>query len=266
MVDTRSHLRTDAPWLSAARRPKVPQWRAARCCAPARAVHPAAARRLPRADQPAVVDAGAARPDRAHRARDRRRGRRSSSSPGWEWPGHEPGQYLRIGIVVDGIHHWRAYSLTSDPGRPDGCISITPKLVEAGKVSPYLVREAQARGDRPPRRRRGHVRAARPAAGPAAVHQRGQRDHADHEHAARARPRATRSPTSSILHSARTADDVIFGAELRELARRHPGFRLHEQLTGEQRPDGARATSTSCARTGASARPSSAARPRCSTR
>ena len=63
--------------------------------------------------------------------------------PGWEWPGHEPGQYLRIGMAVDGIHHWRAYSLTSDPGRADGCISITPKLVEAGKVSPFLVREAR---------------------------------------------------------------------------------------------------------------------------
>src|SRR3954463_7296603 len=63
--------------------------------------------------------------------------------PGWEWPGHEPGQYLRIGVVIDGVHHWRAYSLTSDPGRPDGCIAITPKLVEAGKVSPYLVRQAR---------------------------------------------------------------------------------------------------------------------------
>jgi ferredoxin len=36
-----------------------------------------------------------------------------------------------------------------------------------------------------------------------------------------------------LLHSARTADDVIFGDELRELARRRPGFHLHEQLTGE---------------------------------
>jgi hypothetical protein len=25
--------------------------------------------------------------------------------PGWEWEGHEPGQYLRIGVVVDGVHH-----------------------------------------------------------------------------------------------------------------------------------------------------------------
>src|SRR5258708_15293220 len=63
--------------------------------------------------------------------------------PGWEWPGHKPGQYLRVGMPVDGIHHWRAYSITSDPGRPDGCISITPKLVDTGKVSPYLVRTAR---------------------------------------------------------------------------------------------------------------------------
>jgi ferredoxin-NADP reductase len=59
--------------------------------------------------------------------------------PGWEWPGHSPGQYLRLGIEVDGVHHWRAYSLTSDPARRDGCIAITPKLQEGGKVSPYLV-------------------------------------------------------------------------------------------------------------------------------
>ena len=63
--------------------------------------------------------------------------------PGHEWEGHRPGQYLRIGVVVDGIHHWRAYSLTSDAKRADGCIAITPKLVEAGKVSPYLVRDAR---------------------------------------------------------------------------------------------------------------------------
>lgn len=54
--------------------------------------------------------------------------------PGWEWPGHRPGQYVRLGIAVDGIHHCRAYSLTSDPARADGCIAITPKLVEGGKA------------------------------------------------------------------------------------------------------------------------------------
>src|SRR5215217_4451452 len=63
--------------------------------------------------------------------------------PGYEWEDHRPGQYLRIGVVVDGVHHWRAYSLTTDPGRPDGLIGITPKLVEEGVVTPWLVRQAQ---------------------------------------------------------------------------------------------------------------------------
>src|SRR6201996_8658524 len=59
--------------------------------------------------------------------------------PGYRWPGHKPGQYLRIGIDIDGVRHWRAYSLTSDPYREDGLISITPKRVDSGKVSPVLV-------------------------------------------------------------------------------------------------------------------------------
>src|SRR5919112_3967731 len=63
--------------------------------------------------------------------------------PGFEWEGHEPGQYLRVGVVVDGIFHWRAYSITSDPGRSDRCICITPKLVEGGKVTPFLVEQAK---------------------------------------------------------------------------------------------------------------------------
>src|SRR5687768_407717 len=63
--------------------------------------------------------------------------------PGHAWPGHRPGQYLRVGVVVDGIFHWRAYSLTSEPDRDDGCIAITPKLVEEGKVTPFLVRQAK---------------------------------------------------------------------------------------------------------------------------
>jgi stearoyl-CoA 9-desaturase NADPH oxidoreductase len=33
------------------------------------------------------------------------------------------------------------------------------------------------------------------------------------------------------VHSALHHDDVIFGAELRDLAARHPAYRLHEQLT-----------------------------------
>jgi ferredoxin-NADP reductase len=151
--------------------------------------------------------------------------------PGWVWEGHEPGQYLRIGVVVDGVHHWRAYSLTSDPGRPDGCISITPKLLQTGKVSPYLVREARPGTIV----RLGGVEGAFTLPDPA--------------------PRSLLfisagsgiTPIMSMLrdldrrdalsdvvhvHSARTAEEVVFGAQLRALAERVAGYRLHLQLTG----------------------------------
>lgn len=62
--------------------------------------------------------------------------------PGADWAGHVPGQYVRIGIDVDGVREWRAYSLTHGP-RTDGCISITVKAVPGGKVSNHLVRAAR---------------------------------------------------------------------------------------------------------------------------
>src|SRR5215211_207335 len=52
--------------------------------------------------------------------------------PAYEWERHEPGQYLRIGVEIEGVKHWRAYSLTSDPEREDGFISITVKNVDEG--------------------------------------------------------------------------------------------------------------------------------------
>src|SRR5947208_2294565 len=63
--------------------------------------------------------------------------------PGYRWPGHKPGQYLRIGVDIEGVRHWRAYSLTSDPWREDGLIGITVKNVDEGVVSPYLVRRGR---------------------------------------------------------------------------------------------------------------------------
>ena len=62
--------------------------------------------------------------------------------PGADWAGHVPGQYVRIGIDVDGVRLWRAYSLTHGP-RADGNISITVKAVPDGKVSNHLVRRAR---------------------------------------------------------------------------------------------------------------------------
>jgi ferredoxin-NADP reductase len=62
--------------------------------------------------------------------------------PGADWRGHVPGQYVRIGIDVNGVRNWRAYSLTHGP-RADGRISITVKAVPEGKVSNYIVRKTR---------------------------------------------------------------------------------------------------------------------------
>ncbi|GAA4834698.1 ferredoxin reductase [Kitasatospora terrestris] len=62
--------------------------------------------------------------------------------PGRGWRGHTAGQYLRIGVDVDGRRLWRAYSITSPTDRRDGRLTITVKAVPDGKVSNHLVRRA----------------------------------------------------------------------------------------------------------------------------
>ncbi len=153
--------------------------------------------------------------------------------PGWEWPSHRPGQYLRLGIEVDGVHHWRAYSLTSDPGRPDGCIAITPKLVRDGKVSPFLfsrvrpgaiVRLGGVEGtfvlpDPLPRR----LLFISAGSGVTPI-------------MSMLRSIASQGRLEDVvhIHCSRSAEGVIFGRELRDLEARNPGYRLHERITGEQ--------------------------------
>src|SRR5436309_15107848 len=39
--------------------------------------------------------------------------------PDFDWPAHVPGQYLRIGLEINGIRHWRAYTITSHPQHPE---------------------------------------------------------------------------------------------------------------------------------------------------
>jgi ferredoxin-NADP reductase len=154
--------------------------------------------------------------------------------PGYEWPGHKPGQYTRVGVVVDGVFHWRAYSLTSDPGRPDGLISITPKLVDSGKVSPYLVKHARAGDivrlggvegsfvlpDPPPER------ALFLSAGSGITPIMSMLRDIDRRDAA----------TDCVhVHSARTADDVIFGSQLERLEARNDRYRVTLRLTADER-------------------------------
>jgi ferredoxin-NADP reductase len=152
--------------------------------------------------------------------------------PGWDWPGHEPGQYLRVGMPVDGVHHWRAYSITSDPGRSDGCISITPKLVESGRVSPYLVRTARPGVIVRLGEVEGTFTLPDPLP-PKLLFISAGSGITPIMSMLRSIDGAVRFTDVVHLHSARSAEEVIFGAELRDHDRRNPGFRLHEQLTSE---------------------------------
>jgi ferredoxin-NADP reductase len=152
--------------------------------------------------------------------------------PGYDWPGHEPGQYLRIGVVVDGVHHWRAYSLTSDPGRPDGWISVTPKLVPEGTVTPYLVKQAKPGSIVRLGGVEGSFTLPDPlpekllfiSAGSGITPIMSMLRHLS---------RCDEMDDVVHLHSARTEDDVIFREQLRDLDRKHDGLRVHIQKTGE---------------------------------
>jgi ferredoxin-NADP reductase len=153
--------------------------------------------------------------------------------PGYRWEGHKPGQYLRIGLDIEGVRHWRAYSLTSDPAREDGCISITVKNVDEGKVSPYLVRRGRpgtlvslggVEGDFVlPEKLPAKLLFISAGSGITPI-------------MSMIRSLAHRDELDDVvlLHSARHEEDVIFGAKLRALASEHEGFRLHEQHTKSQ--------------------------------
>ncbi len=59
--------------------------------------------------------------------------------PSRGWKSHTPGQYVTVGVDVDGIRNYRCYSLTSLPAPNDCCIEIAVQSVPGGVVSNKLV-------------------------------------------------------------------------------------------------------------------------------
>ena len=55
--------------------------------------------------------------------------------PGRGWHSHLAGQWARIGVELDGVRHWRSYSLSAPAGK-DPAITVT----DVGAVSGTLVR------------------------------------------------------------------------------------------------------------------------------
>jgi ferredoxin-NADP reductase len=135
--------------------------------------------------------------------------------PGRSWLGHVPGQYVRIGVDVDGVRNWRAYSLTSPIASGDDTISITVKAIEGGRVSNHVVRELRPGTLVHLDQATGEFTLPSPAPRKALFLTAGSgitpvmgmlRNHlADLDDAV-------------LVHSAPTAEDVIFGSEIREWA------------------------------------------------
>ena len=132
------------------------------------------------------------------------------------WRGHRAGQYVRIGVDVDGVRQWRTYSITSQANPKAGrFITITVKTVPDGVVSNYLVRQAKAGTlvhlDQPcgdftlPATRPGKVLFVTAGSGITPV-------------MGMLRSHSRELADVVVVHSAPTADDVVFGSELRGLA------------------------------------------------
>lgn len=151
--------------------------------------------------------------------------------PGWGFSGkYRPGQYVGIGLRIDGRWHWRSYSLTSIPRRDNKNITITVKATPEGFLSTHLVngvepgtivRLASPKGEfalpDPPPAKILFVTAGSGITPVMAMLRtlNARKQHADIVH----------------IHSAPSADDVIFYDELRELDESRDGYRLHLQLT-----------------------------------
>ncbi|WP_280253119.1 ferredoxin reductase [Nocardia abscessus] len=160
--------------------------------------------------------------------------------PGWGFDfKYQPGQYIGIGILVEGRWHWRSYSLTcppnwSAPGHGGKrLISIAVKAMPEGFLSSHLVsgvpvgtvvRLAAPQGGfvlpYPPPEKVLFLTAGSGITPVMSM--------------LRALDRRELFTDVAHLHSARTPDDVMFGAELSALHERNPSFLTRLHLTAEQ--------------------------------
>ena len=148
--------------------------------------------------------------------------------PSRGWRPHLAGQFIRIGVDIDGVRQWRTYTLTSPEGVKD--LEITVQAQPDGAVSPYLAQRLPV----------GAIVHLEPAAGdfvlPGPTPRKllfitGGSGITPAMAMLRTLAAAGSLPDVAMLHSAPTRDQVIFRDELHELAGRHPGLRLIERHT-----------------------------------
>jgi stearoyl-CoA 9-desaturase NADPH oxidoreductase len=164
--------------------------------------------------------------------------------PGWGFSfDYQPGQYVGIGVLVDGRWRWRSYSLTSTPvtgaarpatlGRVGRTITITVKAMPEGFLSTHLVggvapgtivRLAAPQGN-----------FVMPDPAPASVlFITGGSGITPVMSMLRTLVRRHQITDVVHLHSAPTESDVMFAGELSELQHTHDSYRLRLRTTRTQ--------------------------------
>jgi len=154
--------------------------------------------------------------------------------PGWGFSfDYAPGQYVGIGLLVDGRWRWRSYSLTSSPVTRARTITITVKAMPEGFLSTHLVggvtpgtvvRLAAPQGNFVmPDPAPASVLFLTAGSGITPV-------------MSMLRTLARRDQIGDVvhIHSAPTDADVMFAAELAGLGHAHDGYRLTLRSTRTQ--------------------------------
>jgi stearoyl-CoA 9-desaturase NADPH oxidoreductase len=63
--------------------------------------------------------------------------------PSGAWRGHEAGQYVQVGVEVDGARRTRCFSVSSAESGPGDLITLTMRANPGGTVSKHLVHDAR---------------------------------------------------------------------------------------------------------------------------
>lgn len=152
--------------------------------------------------------------------------------PGLNWRSHRAGQHVRIGIPIGGKHYTRTYTISSAPERQDDSFTITVKAIADGRISRHIVRNIKVGDYLPIGLPQGdfYLPDAQPVkplfitAGSGITPAMSM---------LRSLIAQQRLPHSVHIHYAPHEFDVIFGAELRQMARDHSRYTLHEVHTHE---------------------------------
>lgn len=150
--------------------------------------------------------------------------------PGWGFSfDYQPGQYIGIGLFIDGRWRWRSYSLTSTPVSA-GTITITVKAMPEGFLSTHLVAGVEPGTIVRLAAPQGNFVLPDPAP-PSILFLTAGSGITPVMSMLRTLLRRNQIGDITHLHSAPTESDVMFAAELSALADAHPGYRLSVRPT-----------------------------------